>query len=640
MKPMAKRTVRLLSIPAGMALLCASFSARADQAADAWNTWNKAFLVQANSQTYYSGNPVTESPLSNPGGWTGALTIEVAEDAYQRNHTATQRQLVQNLVSTFLKDSGSTSADWCATVYNGGWKDGWNDDLGWMITAVLHGYQITGTADFLTVAQQTWDCAYTRGWDKKYSGGGIWELMDSAGSPSFKQPSKCTLSNDPFIIWGIVLYQITGQSSYLTEAEGIYSWVRDKFLDTNTGKVHECWAFNNANDTTGYLQGTSDNVYDDGTFLQSAVALYRVTGNNSYYQDALLVLKNRTSSSSILSCGCEGTGTEWAYPFVKGLGDFVNFNGLWQNYQTWMQDNANSAWSNRNTLNITWNDWNKPTPVYPSNTSGSNNQLSPLDTRGAEGIWQFFPQPLDPALTGAFELKNLGSNLSLTTSGANGGGAAVVQEPFGNSNESLWTFVPTNGGYYRIQNVSSGLFLTVESNSGAAGAHIVASPVTPAQGNEQWLPVLNSDGSYSFYNLSSILALDVPTQSTSSGTQLDQSFGNATTAQSFQLVPHTAAAQDAGEVTTSSDSGAGAVADGGDDSGGAVATGPDGSDVAFPPKLDAGDAGGSPDGAHGCGCKTAGARASSGLGGLAFFALGFVMAIRRRRLGRTNASTR
>ena len=88
----------------------------------------------------------------------------------------------------------------------GGWEDGWNDDNGWMITAVLHAYQVTGNADFLTVAQQTWDCAYTRGWDTKYGGGGIWELMDDV-APTFSSTgsaSKCALSNDPFIIWRTV----------------------------------------------------------------------------------------------------------------------------------------------------------------------------------------------------------------------------------------------------------------------------------------------------------------------------------------------------------------------------------------------------------------------------------------------------
>jgi hypothetical protein len=414
----------------------------------------------------------------------------------------------------------------------------------------------------------------------------------------------------------------------LTEAEGIYAWIRDHFLDANTGKVHECWAFKDANDTAGYLQGNGDAVYDDGTFLQSAEALYRITGNNAYYQDALLVLNHRTTTDAILACTnvgqCEGNGHEWAYPFVKGLGVFATFNGLGQNVQTWMQNNADAARNERNALNITWNDWTAATPVYAKNAS--NNQLSPLNTRGAVGIWQFLPQALDPTLVGDFELKNVASSLSLTTTTAGDGGVAIVQEPFGTSNDSLWTFVPTNGGYYRIKNVSSGLLLSVESNSGAAGANIVALPTpTFAQGNEQWLPVANGDGSYSFYNLSSILALDDRGASTSPGTQFDQWFGNGANAQSFQLINHTAASPDD----------AGAVHDGTEDDATSPPASPGSDAGALAPLLDASTSEGqrgASGASSGCGCRTAGTASSIDLlGGVAFFALGLVGAIWRRR---------
>ena len=55
-------------------------------------------------------------------------------------------------------------------------------------------------------------------------------------------------------------------------------------------------------------------------------------------------------------------------------------------------------------------------------------------------------------------------------------------------------------------------------------------------GNDQWLPVQNPNGTYSFFNLNSLQALDVPNGSTASGTQLDQWFGNSTSAQEFNLI--------------------------------------------------------------------------------------------------------
>jgi MYXO-CTERM domain-containing protein len=633
-----KKRASLLSVAPAAAIVCAAFSARADQAADAWNAWNTAFLAHDNGNTYYSNNPVTEAPLDNVGGWSIALSIETAEDVYQRNHTSAQRQLVNDLMTTYLDTQGATSAKWCATTYNeygGGWEDGWNDDNGWMITAVLHAYQITGNADFLTVAQQTWDCVYMRGWDTKYSGGGIWELMDNV-APTFSSTdgaSKCALSNDPFIIWGVVLYQITGDQSYLTKAAAIYGWVHDQLFDSQTGAVANCLNFANSGDTTG-TSSHDDWLYNEGTFIQSAEAMYRVTGTTAYYQDALLALNHRVSATAILACtnvgGCETNGNEWAYPIVKGLGQFTTFNGgLWKNYETWMQNNANAAWSERNALNITWNDWTAATPTPAPDAS--SNPLGPLNTRGAVGVWQFFPQALDPTLVGEFELENAASGLSLSTSTGDDGGIAVVQAPFDGSGESLWTFVPTNGGYYRIQNVSSGLLLTVASNSGAAGASIVALPVPSfAQGNEQWLPVANGDGTYSFYNMSSILALDDPSASTSAGTQFDQSFGNGTPGQSFRLISQMALSPD--DAGTSGDG-----APSWDDAG----LTPEAGSLPVVSTSDAGSSGTLPDGstsngaaagsAGGCGCQTAGTAPFRDFsGGFALLALGAIGAVRGR----------
>ena len=242
----------------------------------------------------------------------------------------------------------------------------------------------------MTVAKETWDCAYSRGWDTKYSGGGIWELMDNAGTPKFDQPSKCALDNDPLMINGLILYQITGEATYLTDVEGIYVWVHDHLFDPATGEVHGCWGFTSANDTKGYLQGNGDdNAYNDGTFIQAAEALYRMTGNHKYYDDALLALKHRVTTNATLHTNDEGGGSEWAYPFVKALGQFTTYNGSWSDFQTWMQSNANAAWNNRNGLNVTWNDWTKPTPTPAYSQQASSNNITPLDTRGAAGIWNF-----------------------------------------------------------------------------------------------------------------------------------------------------------------------------------------------------------------------------------------------------------
>src|SRR6185437_7098206 len=83
----------------------------------------------------------------------------------------------------------------------------------------------------LNQAISAWNMAYNRGWDSAL-GGGIWENMDL-------KDAKCALSNDPMIIAGAALYQITGQSAYLAKCENIYAWVRNNIFNPTNGQIYE-----------------------------------------------------------------------------------------------------------------------------------------------------------------------------------------------------------------------------------------------------------------------------------------------------------------------------------------------------------------------------------------------------------------
>ena len=313
----------------------------------------------------------------------------------------------------------------------------------------------------------------------------------------------------------------------LTKAETIYSWVRSTLLVTsgqNAGRVHGCVGSN------GVLQADDDNVYNDGSFLEAATELYRVTGNQAYYNDAKMVADHTVAQSSVLHNNAEDSGSQWAYWFTRGLSDFATVGNLWSNYGSWLQGNANAAWGERSNLNITWNDWTTPTNYTNTN---------PVEMSSAAAVWQHLLPP-SVNLSGTYEIQSVASSLALNVSGGSTtNGAAVIQYPFtSGATNALWTFVPTSGGYYQIKNVNSGQVVNVTGGSGIQGALIVqwpASGLTP--GNDQWFPVKNPDGTYSFYSLNSLQALDVPGGTTTEKTQLDQWFGNSTTAQKFNLIP-------------------------------------------------------------------------------------------------------
>jgi hypothetical protein len=493
-------------------------------AALAFDAWNSAFLVQNNGKPYYSSEETSAGhPISRT--WTGGLDIAIAEDAYQQTHSQSQRTLITNLLNTYLLNNVATSS---GTQNENGtdWSyDGWNDDIGWMTNAVLRGYQYTGIAQYLTVAENNWNMAYNRGWNSTL-GGGLWEEQNTLSQ------GKQALSNDPFVWEGIILYQLTGDNTYLTKAEAIYSWVRTNLVNTtdshnNLGSPGQV---NQGIKSDGTLNG-GDNVYNAGTFVNAATALYRVTGNMDYYNDAQRTVTHIVNEQPILTNNQEACSCQWAYWFTYGLSQFATAANLWSQYLPYLQKNASAAWGERNNLNLTWNQWMTATP----NAVSSGNP-DDLEMQSAAAIWQHLPPP-SVDLSCLYEIENVASGLAVNVAGsATNAGATVVQSPFtSGAANALWTFVPTSGGYYQIKNASSGLVISALSPVG--GAKLVqqtAQGMIP--GNDQWLPVANSDGTYSFYNLNSQQALDNPGGSTTSGTQLDQSFGNSSTAQTFRLV--------------------------------------------------------------------------------------------------------
>jgi len=507
-------------------------AAHAQNAAAAFNAYNSAYLVQANGQTYYAGT-LASAGTTPEGEWQQALDIQVALDAYQYTHSQADLDLVTSLLNslTYYNGPGSLYGNWQT--------DGWDDNLGWMVNVYLRGYELTGNSAYLAEAEAGWTNGYNQGWDTTVAGGGIWENTN--------YQSKCALSNDPFVWEGVQLYVATGTASYLTKAEAIYAWVRSNLANTTSssnslgapGQVNGCVG------SSGQLQGNSDNVYDAGGFVEAAATLYHVTGNSQYYNDAVLTINHIVGEGSVIPYDNSGeNGHQWAYWFTRGLSDFATEANLWGTYQTWMQSNANAAWNERDTnLNITWNDWTNAT-----NTSNSD----PNEMSSAAAIWQHLPPYNPPTFTGNYEFQNAASNLALSVEGSSTASSApIIQEPFDGGNEALWIITPTSGGYFQIANVNSGLLLGVSAASGISGAGIVQSPaqgMTP--GNDQWTPSLNSDGTYSFFNLNSLQVLDNPSASTASGTQFDQSFAKGTPSQKFYLIPQSATSTSAPTTPT------------------------------------------------------------------------------------------
>jgi predicted alpha-1,6-mannanase (GH76 family) len=448
-----------------------SFAIGSGDADTSIHSFNAAFLVTNGTKIYYK-KALNDS--GNDNTWVADLDIQGQEDAYERTGSSSDQSLVNSLLTTWLVN---TAPPWS-------W-DGWNDDIGWFSLALVRGYQMTGTANFLTQAEYGFNFAYNRGWDTVYNGGGIWE-QQPANMPPGQAATKEALSNDSLGQTACLIYQSTGDTTYLTKAEQIYSWMRTHVFDPSTGKVNTGIETNGTVDT-----GTA--VYNQGTFIDYADQLYKITGDVTYLNDAIAAVNyttNHLTTGGIINNSASYLNT-WGAEFARGLGHLCKDNPqLWANYYPFMLANANAAWSHRRTdLNLTWNGWASQTPI--------NSGQIPSQCVSAVALMQFTPatQPASVA-NGTYKIINLNSGLAVDVKGLNTtNGSTVQQYTYNGGDNQQWTVTSLGNGYYKIIGVQSGLALDVVGG-GTANGTLIDIWGYHGGNNQQWSFTSTSGGNY------------------------------------------------------------------------------------------------------------------------------------------------
>ncbi|MEU9544516.1 RICIN domain-containing protein [Streptomyces mirabilis] len=101
-------------------------------------------------------------------------------------------------------------------------------------------------------------------------------------------------------------------------------------------------------------------------------------------------------------------------------------------------------------------------------------------------------------------------------------GAVIDQWTCNGQSNQQFQFVPASGGYGQLQVQNSGQVVAVLGGSTAAGTPDIVQQAPGAASSALWLPIQQSDGSYSFQNQNSGLCLDVYAGGSNLGQQLDQ----------------------------------------------------------------------------------------------------------------------
>jgi predicted alpha-1,6-mannanase (GH76 family) len=347
-----------------------------------FNSYNNAFYV-GGANAYYKDN----TGGGGFGFWTGAEEIEMAEDSYGRTGSTGTRDMITALCNGFLATHGNS---WSGNTFN--------DDVAWACIAFARAYQITGNTTFRDRAKSNYDMMYARGYDTAL-GGGLWWTTGKT--------SKNACVNGPGAIAAYLIYQIYGDSSYLTKAQNLYNWEKNTLFNATTGQVYD-------NISSGGAITTWVFTYNQGTFIGAANYL----GFTSDATKAADCTKNTLCTGGLLPEGGDhDDGSGFNGIFLRWMVKFMNDRGLQGAYLPWLQQNANAAWNVRRASdNLSWNSWRTPTPSGTRYSWGCANSSIALQVIPADGEGVLFCGDLNygggssPQIgTGSFTMTQLGA---------------------------------------------------------------------------------------------------------------------------------------------------------------------------------------------------------------------------------------
>ncbi len=401
------------------------------QANDLMNGYNSAFYSVSGGNGYFK---LTTAVTTRTDFWKQAEEIEMVIDAYERNGSSTYLGMITELCNGFSSYYGSS---WSGNSFN--------DDIMWGSIAYMRAYQKTGNTTFRNIAKTNFDLAYARAWDTV--NGGLWWTTAKTGKNSCVQ--------GPGAIASYLIYQVYGDSSYLTKAQGIFDWQKANLYNPATGAVWDG------------LTSTWVATYNIGTFVGAANYLGDVTNATKatdYMKNSMGSPTSTSNGENVLADypvdtdlgGMHGIGFRWVARF---MGD----RNLQGSYLTWLQANADAAWNTRRTAdNLSWGKLKTQTPAGTLYSWSCSNTVTAL---------QVIPASYVSSTT--YALVNRKSGLALAASGGGtGNNTALVQSAYSGSNSMRWAVANIGGNQYKMTGVASGRAVEVNGASTANDAAV------------------------------------------------------------------------------------------------------------------------------------------------------------------------
>lgn len=225
-----------------------------------------------------------------------------------------QAHAIDALVMGYRRTGNSFYTGWINALYqgiisSGGFTDSYYDDMEWMALALLRTFEVTQRYFYFNEANALWQ-TIKKGWSDSPGGGGIqWRTTGIY---------KNVPANAPACILACKLYRDFGDTSNLSWAVKLHSWIKSHLVDDTTGIILDGIAYK---DTVGTPNHGSYS-YNYGTYLGASLYLFQITGDTSYLKEAV---RTADVADSIFA-------TKSGILRSEGTGDGGLFNGIYLYY--------------------------------------------------------------------------------------------------------------------------------------------------------------------------------------------------------------------------------------------------------------------------------------------------------------------
>ena len=275
------------------------------------------------SGSYFNTDNATNTTFQY---WPNAHALDILVDAYTRTN------------DNFYKTHIEQWHDGVKARNRNTFHNEYYDDMEWNALAMLRAYKATGDIRYKDAALQVWEWI-KEGWNPNAGGGITWK----AGM----EHSKNACSNGPACILAARLYREFGDESNKEWAIKIYNWEKSTLFNANTGAVYD-----NIDANTGAIQTNWVFTYNQGTFIGSAVELYKIFGERAYLNDAVLAADYTISAlvtNAILKSEGTGDGGLFKGIFIRYFTELIQQDRLdaaaKRKYIQFMQHNAETLWT-------------------------------------------------------------------------------------------------------------------------------------------------------------------------------------------------------------------------------------------------------------------------------------------------------